>query len=150
MNYFDIDKVITTRGRKAAIDFATSSAEEIAEAILTGRTSAQNLRSWRQRTAGSAKKADRIFPHTRKAMQLVAEHREKVRQAAVLKEILKPFNGPLSEGASILDLMKPTLDQWRLFLVDKHGVGLMPEQVAVIAILNSGAYLEQIKNRQGV
>ncbi|HCC5834891.1 hypothetical protein [Citrobacter farmeri] len=150
MHYYDIEKVVTTRGRKAAIDFATASAEEIAEAILTGVTNGNNLRSWRQRTAGTSKKADKMFPHTRRAMQIVNEYRESIRQANQVKEILKPFNEQLATGANLLDIMKPILDDWRLFLVEKHGVGLMPEQCAIMALLQSADYLRQVRNKQAV
>ena len=135
-------------GRRPSINYATATAQEIAEAILTGVTTRQNLNSWRSRVAGSARKADRIYPHTREAMQIVEEEMYKRRKATQVKDVLKPFNGPLAMGANVLDLMKPTLDQWRLFLVEEHGVGLMPEQVAVIALLNSGAYLDQIKEKR--
>lgn len=135
-------------GRRPLFDYENATAQEIAEAILTGRTTRQNLHSWRTRVAGSARKADRIYPHTREAMQIVEEEMYKRRKARQVKEILKPFNGPLSMGADVLELMKPTLDQWRLFLVEEHSIGLMPEQVAVIAILNSGAYLDQIKEKR--
>lgn len=138
-------------GRKPSINYATATAQEIAEAILAGVTTRQNLNSWRSRVAGSARKADRIYPHTREAMQIVEEEMYKRRKAKQVKDVLKPFNGPLAMGTDVLELMKPTLDQWRLFLVEEHGVGLMPEQVAVIALLNSGAYLDLIKEkRQGV
>ncbi|EKY5002875.1 hypothetical protein QFX71_001784 [Citrobacter amalonaticus] len=134
--------------RKPNIDFASATAEQIAEAILTGVTNRQNLHSWRTRNAGNATKADRLYPHTRQALQIVEQEMYKRRKASQVKDILRPFNRALSEGADILELMKPVLDDWRLFLTEEHGVGLMPEQCAVMALLQSGDYLKQIKDKR--
>ena len=69
--------------KPAKIDFATENAQTIADAILNGVTNIQNLKAFRYRVGTD--KADKLYPQTREAMNLVNAERRKARDRRSLR-----------------------------------------------------------------
>jgi hypothetical protein len=84
--------------KPAKIDFATENAQTIADAILNGVTNIQNLKAFRYRVGTD--KADKLYPQTREAMNLINAERKPViarslrSVAPVLSKVRSRCNDP--------------------------------------------------------
>lgn len=127
-------------------DFSNASAPEIVTAIHNKITSVVNLRSFRTRVAGSSKKADRLYPASREALNILKEQRQQAKDAKVINKLLKPYSHELAKGRDVLDIIQPVLTAYRLYYAS-HGIGLMNDQVLLLKILEAGGELESITGK---
>lgn len=123
-------------------DFSNASASEIVSAIDSKITSVVNLRSFRTRVGGP-KVADRRYPATREALNIISKLRKQARDSKTIKEILSPYSAELAKGRDVIDIIQPVLTAWRLFYA-RQGIGLMNDQVLLLKIIESAGELEKL------
>jgi hypothetical protein len=126
-------------------NFANATASEIVSAIDNKITSLVNLRSFRTRVGGS-KKADKLYPATREAMNIIKGLRQQAKNAKIIRDILKPYSHELAKGRDVMEIIEPVLSAWRVYYAS-HGIGLMNEQVLLLKIIESGGELEGITGK---
>lgn len=126
-------------------DFSNATASEIVSAIDNKITSLVNLRSFRTRVGGS-KKADKLYPATREAMNIIKGLRQQAKNAKIIQDILKPFSAELAKGRDVMEIIEPVLSAWRVYYAS-HGIGLMTNQVLLLKIIESGGELEGITGK---
>ena len=129
-------------GKPALLDFASATANEIVEAIDAGITTAQNLHAFRSRMGG-ATKSDKLYPETRKALNILKRLKSQNRGAKNIKKILAPYNAELAKGRDVLDIIQPVLTAWRLFYA-KQGIGLINHQVLLLKMVEAADALEKL------
>ena len=122
--------------KPAKIDFATENAQTIADAILNGVTNIQNLKAFRYRVGTD--KADKLYPQTREAMNLVNAERKKARDRQVFKDLLRPFSQKYAAGATLTQSLSPVLEGYRQMFLDKLGLDLRPEQIIMMIVATDG------------
>lgn len=123
-------------------DFSNATASEIVSAIDNKITSLVNLRSFRTRVGGS-KKADKLYPATREAMNIIKSLRQHAKNAKIIRDILKPYSAELAKGRDVMEIIEPVLSAWRVYYAS-HGIGLMNEQILLLKMIESGGELEGI------
>lgn len=123
-------------------DFSNATASEIVSAIDNKITSLINLRSFRTRVGGS-KKADKLYPATREAMNIMKDLRQQAKNAKTIRNILSPYSAELAKGREVLEIIQPVLTAYRLYYAS-HGIGLMNDQVLLLKMLEAGGELEEI------
>ncbi|VAG11411.1 hypothetical protein [Enterobacter hormaechei] len=123
-------------------DFSNATASEIVSAIDNKITSLVNLRSFRTRVGGS-KKADKLYPATREAMNIIKGLRQQAKNAKIIRDILKPYSHELAKGRDVMEIIEPVLSAWRVYYAS-HGIGLMNEQILLLKMIESGGELEGI------
>ncbi|EIL1426369.1 hypothetical protein [Escherichia coli] len=123
-------------------DFSNATASEIVSAIDNKITSLVNLRSFRTRVGGS-KKADKLYPATREAMNIIKGLRQQAKNAKSIRDILKPYSHELAKGRDVMEIIEPVLSAWRVYYAS-HGIGLMNEQILLLKMIESGGELEGI------
>ncbi|NIF34038.1 hypothetical protein F3J29_18060 [Enterobacter sp. Cy-643] len=128
--------------KPALFDFTTASASEIVAAIDSKITSAINLRAFRTRIGG-AKKADKIYPATRQALELLKKLKKQAKDANTIRNILKPYSAELAAGRNVLDVIEPVLAAYRLYYASQ-GIGLMNEQLLLLKMIEAAGELEEI------
>ncbi|MGU3489022.1 hypothetical protein [Enterobacter bugandensis] len=126
-------------------DFSNATASEIVSAIDNKITSLVNLRSFRTRVGGS-KKADKLYPATREAMNIIKGLRQQAKNAKIIREILKPYSAELAKGRDVMEIIEPVLSAWRVYYAS-HGIGLMNEQILLLKMIESGGELEGITGK---
>ncbi|MEA5217693.1 hypothetical protein [Enterobacter cloacae] len=126
-------------------DFSNATASEIVSAIDNKITSLVNLRSFRTRVGGS-KKADKLYPATREAMNIIKGLRQQAKNAKIIRDILKPYSHELAKGRDVMEIIEPVLSAWRVYYAS-HGIGIMNEQVLLLKIIESGGELEGITGK---
>ena len=131
--------------RIAKLDFRTATAEQIVDAIRNKVTTYNALIGFRQRIG--ARKADRQYPQTRDALFILRSDKARAKRTKLIRETLKPFNAKLADGAEVLDLMQPVINDWKEYFFNHEDIGLMDNQVAVMALLLSADYLQQLKTQ---
>lgn len=129
-------------GKPALLDFTSATANEIVEAIDAGITTAQNLHAFRTRMGGAAK-ADKNYPETRKALNILKRLKSQNRGAKNIKKILAPYNAELAKERDVLDIIQPVLTAWRLFYA-KQGCGLLNDQILILKMVESASELEKL------
>lgn len=123
-------------------DFSNATALEIVSAIDNKITSLVNLRSFRTRVGGS-RKADKLYPATREAMNIIKGLRQQAKNAKIIRDILKPYSAELAKGRDVMEIIEPVLSAWRVYYAS-HGIGLMNEQILLLKMIESGGELEGI------
>ncbi|HGL4296765.1 TPA: hypothetical protein ACKE33_003483 [Citrobacter sedlakii] len=126
-------------------DFSNATASEIVSAIDNKITSLVNLRSFRTRVGGS-KKADRLYPATREAMNIIKRLRQQARDAKIIRDILKPYSAELAKGRDVMEIIQPIITAWRLYYADK-GLGLMDSQILMLIAIQSGGEYEELTGK---
>ncbi|MDH0060792.1 hypothetical protein [Leclercia adecarboxylata] len=126
-------------------NFANATASEIVSAIDNKITSLVNLRSFRTRVGGS-KKADKLYPATREAMNIIKGLRQQAKNAKIIRDILKPYSHELAKGRDVMEIIEPVLSAWRVYYAS-HGIGLMNDQILLLKIIESGGELEGITGK---
>ena len=126
-------------------DFSNATASEIVSAIDNKITSLVNLRSFRTRVGGS-KKADKLYPATREAMNIIKSLRQQAKNAKIIRDILKPYSHELAKGRDVMEIIEPVLSAWRVYYAS-HGIGLMNEQILLLKMIESGGELEGITGK---
>ena len=133
-------------GKPALLDFTSATANEIVEAIDAGITTAQNLHAFRSRMGG-ATKSDKLYPETRKALNILKRLKSQNRGAKNIKKILSPYNAELATGRGVIDIIQPVLTAWRLFYA-KQGIGLN-DQVLLLKMVEAAGELERLTGEPG-
>ncbi|HBV7915643.1 hypothetical protein [Klebsiella variicola] len=128
--------------KPALLDFSSSTATEIVWAVMNGVTSYQNLRAFRSRVGGTAK-ADKLYPQTREAMQIINAEKKKARDRRVIKGLLRPFSQSSASGATLTEILTPVLKGYRQMYLDKLGLDLTHEQIIMLLIATDG--VEQLE-----
>lgn len=126
-------------------DFSNATASEIVSAIDNKITSLVNLRSFRTRVGGS-RKADKLYPATREAMNIIKGLRQQAKNAKIIRDILKPYSAELAKGRDVMEIIEPVLSAWRVYYAS-HGIGLMNEQILLLKMIESGGELEGITGK---
>ncbi|ELW1648138.1 hypothetical protein [Enterobacter oligotrophicus] len=126
-------------------DFSNATASEIVFAIDNKITSLVNLRSFRTRVGGS-RKADKLYPATREAMNIIKGLRQQAKNAKIIRDILKPYSAELAKGRDLMEIIEPVLSAWRFYYAS-HGIGLMNEQILLLKMIESGGELEGITGK---
>lgn len=126
-------------------DFSNATASEIVSAIDNKITSLVNLRSFRTRVGGS-RKADKLYPATREAMNIIKGLRQQAKNAKIIRDILKPYSAELAKCRDVMEIIKPVLSAWRVYYAS-HGIGLMNEQILLLKMIESGGELEGITGK---
>ena len=126
-------------------DFSNATASEIVSAIDNKITSLVNLRSFRTRVGGS-RVADRRYPATREAMNIIKRLRQQARDAKIIRDILQPYSAELAKGRDVMEIIEPVLSAWRVYYAS-HGIGLMNEQILLLKMIESGGELEGITGK---
>ncbi|EQA1584078.1 hypothetical protein [Enterobacter cloacae] len=126
-------------------DFSNATASEIVSAIDNKITSLVNLRSFRTRVGGS-RKADKLYPATREAMNIIKGLRQQAKNAKIIRDILKPYSAELAKGRDLMEIIEPVLSAWRVYYAS-HGIGLMNEQILLLKMIESGGELEGITGK---
>lgn len=128
--------------KPALLDFSSSTSTEIVWAVMNGVTSYQNLRAFRSRVGGTAK-ADKLYPQTREAMQIINAEKKKARDRRVIKDLLRPFSQSSASGATLTEILTPVLKGYRQMYLDKLGLDLTHEQIIMLLIATDG--VEQLE-----
>ena len=126
-------------------DFSNATASEIVSAIDNKITSLVNLRSFRTRVGGS-RKADKLYPATREAMNIIKGLRQQAKNAKIIRDILKPYSAELAKGRDVMEIIKPVLSAWRVYYAS-HGIGLMDQQILLLKMIEAGGELESITGK---
>ncbi|MBS3685384.1 hypothetical protein VXS26_18775 [Klebsiella pneumoniae] len=126
-------------------DFSNATASEIVSAIDNKITSLVNLRSFRTRVGGS-RVADRRYPATREAMNIIKRLRQQARDAKIIRDILQPYSAELAKGRDVMEIIKPVISAWKEFYFSK-GFGLADEQVLILRMIECGSELESLTGR---
>ena len=92
---------------------------------------------------GGATKSDKLYPETRKALNILKRLKSQNRGAKNIKKILSPYNAELAKGRDVLDIIQPVLTAWRLFYA-KQGIGLMNDQVLLLKMVEAADALEKL------
>ncbi|EKN3827536.1 TPA: hypothetical protein ACHW2M_002802 [Yersinia enterocolitica] len=132
--------------RTAKIDFAISDAVAIVDAIMNSVTTAKNLTGFRNRVGGAAK-ADKLYPHTREALNLLKEIKQKKRHADAILSTLAPYNARLAAGESFDDIIRPIISAWRIYYAQTQSLGLMDSQILILKIIESAAQLKGLTGK---
>lgn len=112
-------------------------ADEIVAAIDAKITTTQNLHAFRTRVGG-AKKADRLYPATREALNIIKKLRQESRDRKAFKDLLRPFSQKFAEGATLTQILSPVLEGYRQMFLDKLGLDLRPEQIIMMIVATDG------------
>ncbi len=128
--------------KSAHFNFATATASEIVSAIDSKKTTTINLHTFRTR-AGGAAKADKIYPHTRDALNILKRLRQQARNSRPFKTILKPLSNQFAAGATLVECLKPVLEGYRQMYLDKLGLALTHEQIIMLLVATDG--VEQLQ-----
>lgn len=131
--------------KPALFDFSTATASEIVAAIDNKTTSLVNLRSFRTRVGGP-KKADKLYPATREAMDIIKRLRQQAKNAKIIRDILNPYSAELAKGRDVMEIIQPVLTAYRHYYAS-HGIGLMDEQILLLKMIEAGGELEEITGR---
>lgn len=132
--------------RAALFEFSISSAAEIVSAIIDEKiTTIQNLHAFRTRMGG-AKKADRLYPATREALNIIKRLRQQAKDARIIRDILKPYSAELAKGRDVMEIIEPVLSAWRVYYAS-HGIGLVTDQILLLKMLEAGGELEAITGK---
>ncbi len=123
--------------KPALLDFSSATATEIAWAVLNGVTSYQNLRAFRSRAGGTAK-ADKLYPQTREAMQIITAEKNKARDRRAIKDLLRPFSQSSANGATLTEILAPVLKGYRQMYLEKLGLDLTHEQIIMLVVATDG------------
>lgn len=126
-------------------DFSNATASEIVSAIDNKITSLVNLRSFRTRVGGS-RKADKLYPATREAMNIIKGLRQQAKNAKIIRDILKPYSAELAKGRDVMEIIKPVISAWKAFYFSK-AIGLSEEQVLILKMIECGGELESMTGR---
>ena len=132
-------------GKPVLFDFSNATASEIVAAIDAKITTAQNLHAFRTRMGG-AKKADKRYPATREALNIIKRLRQQAKDAKIIRDILQPYSAELAKGRDVMDIIEPVLSAWRVYYAS-HGIGLMNEQILLLKMIESGGELEGITGK---
>lgn len=124
-------------GKPAHFDFTTANATEIAWAVLNGVTSYQNLKQFRSRVGGTAA-ADKRYPQTREAMQIITAEKKKARDRRAIKDLLRPFSQSYANGATLTEILAPVLKGYRQMYLEKLGLDLTHEQIIMMIVALDG------------
>ena len=124
-------------GKPDLLDFTTANATEIAWAVLNGVTSYQNLKQFRSRAGGTAA-ADKRYPQTREAMQIITAEKKKARDRRAVKDLIRPFSQSYANGATLTEILAPVLKGYRQMYLDKLGLDLTFEQIIVMIVALDG------------
>ncbi|QJF16991.1 hypothetical protein HHA33_10760 [Phytobacter diazotrophicus] len=127
-------------------DFSNATALEIVSAIDNKITSLVNLRSFRNRCAGGSKKADKMYPQTREAMNIIKRLRQQAKDVKIIRDTLKPYSAELAKGRDVIEIIEPILSAWRVYYAS-HGIGLMNDQILLLKIIEAGAEHESITGK---
>ena len=92
---------------------------------------------------GGAKKADKLYPATREALNIIKRLRQQAKDAKIIRDILKPYSAELAKGRDVMEIIEPVLSAWRVYYAS-HGIGLMNEQILLLKMIESGGELEGI------
>ncbi|HCB1141092.1 TPA: hypothetical protein MYN82_003149 [Klebsiella variicola subsp. variicola] len=131
--------------KPALFDFSAATASEIVAAIDSKITSVVNLRSFRTRVGGP-KKADRLYPATREALNIIKRLRQQAKDAKIIRDILQPYSAELAKGRDVMEIIKPVIRAWKEFYFSK-GFGLADEQVLIFRMIECGSELENLTGR---
>ncbi|HHT7460345.1 TPA: hypothetical protein ACT16M_002939 [Klebsiella pneumoniae] len=126
-------------------DFSNATASEIVSAIDNKITSLVNLRSFRTRVGGS-RVADRRYPATREAMNIIKRLRQQAKDAKIIRDILQPYSAELAKGRDVMEIIKPVISAWKELYFSK-GFGLADEQVLILRMIECGSELESLTGR---
>lgn len=132
-------------GKPVLFDFSNATASEIVAAIDAKITTAQNLHAFRTRMGG-AKKADKLYPATREALNIIKRLRQQAKDAKIIRDILKPYSAELAKGRDVMEIIKPVICAWKEFYFSK-GIGLTGEQVLILKMIEVGGELEGITEK---
>ena len=132
-------------GKPVLFDFSNATASEIVAAIDAKITTAQNLHAFRTRMGG-AKKADKLYPATREAMNIIKRLRQQAKDAKIIRDILQPYSAELAKGRDVMEIIKPVISAWKEFYFSK-GFGLADEQVLILRMIECGSELESLTGR---
>ncbi|MEH5750919.1 hypothetical protein PO640_18925 [Citrobacter freundii] len=132
--------------KPALFDFSNATASEIVSAIDAKITTSQNLHAFRNRVPGGAKKADKLYPQTREAMNIIKGLRQKAKNAKTIKGILRPYSAELAKCRDVLDIIKPVIGSWKEFYFSR-GIGLTDEQVLILKMIECAGELESMTGR---
>lgn len=123
--------------KPALLDFSSATATEIAWAVLNGVTSYQNLKMFRSRAGGTAA-ADKLYPQTRAAMQIITAEKKKARDRRAIKDLIRPFSQSYANGATLTEILAPVLKGYRQMYLDKLGLDLTHEQIIMMIVALDG------------
>lgn len=129
-------------GKPALLDFSAANGTEIAWAVLNDVTSYQNLKAFRSRAGGTAK-ADKLYPQTREAMQIITAEKKKARDRRAIKDLIRPFSQSYANGATLTDILAPVLKGYRQMYLEKLGLDLTLEQITMLIVSTYG--VEQLE-----
>ncbi|WP_368757489.1 hypothetical protein [Klebsiella pneumoniae] len=132
-------------GKPVLFDFSNATASEIVAAIDAKITTAQNLHAFRTRMGG-AKKADKLYPATREALNIIKRLRQQAKDAKIIRDILQPYSAELAKGRDVMEIIKPVISAWKEFYFSK-GFGLADEQVLILRMIECGSELESLTGR---
>ena len=132
-------------GKPVLFDFSNATASEIVSAIDAKITTAQNLHAFRNRM-GVAKKADKLYPATREALNIIKRLRQQAKDAKIIRDILQPYSAELVKGRDVMEIIEPVLSAWRVYYAS-HGIGLMNEQILLLKMIEAGGELESITGK---
>lgn len=132
-------------GKPVLFDFSNATASEIVAAIDAKITTAQNLHAFRTRMGG-ANKADKLYPATREALNIIKRLRQQAKDAKIIRDILQPYSAELAKGRDVMEIIEPVLSAWRVYYAS-HGIGLMNEQILLLKMIEAGGELESITGK---
>ena len=125
-------------------DFSTATALQIVNAIRSKKTNSANLHTFRTRNGGSIA-ADKAYPATREALQILNEERKHERNAKKYKKCLEPFESELIKGRTTKDIIEPMLFQWQRHYKGE-GIDLTLDQVLILRVLDG---LDRVQSKDG-
>lgn len=132
--------------KTAKIDFATTDAATIVDAIMKRITTMKSLNGFRSR-AGGAAKADKLYPNTREALNLLKDMKQQKRKADAIRATLAPYNARLAAGETVEDILAPILSAWREYHVKNSSLLLMPSQILMLNVIESANQLEELTGK---
>lgn len=132
--------------KTAKIDFATTDAATIVDAIMNRITTLKSLNGFRDR-AGGAAKADKLYPNTREALNLLKEMKQQKRKADAIRSTLAPYNARIAAGEAVEDILAPILSAWREYHVKNSSLCLMPSQILMLKVIESATQLEELTGK---
>ena len=95
---------------------------------------------------GGAKKADKLYPATREALNIIKRLRQQAKDAKIIRDILKPYSAELAKGRDVMEIIEPVLSAWRVYYAS-HGIGMTSEQILLLKMIESGGELEGITGK---
>ena len=132
--------------KTAKIDFATTDAATIVDAIMNRITTMKSLNGFRSRIGGAAK-ADKLYPNTREALNLLKDMKQQKRKADAIRATLAPYNARLAAGETVEDILAPILSAWREYHVKNSSLLLMPSQILMLNVIESATQLEELTGK---